>query len=211
MKFPLSFLRTGFVYLFILAFNLALNAQSLSYSDSLNQARTDKNEELKSKKTSPLLKVDRKAFHDLEYFPVDETWNIEAHYHRIYEGEVLDFMTSKGSIKKFQKYGYFVFTHDEIHDTLYAYKRVYPDGYVPNYPPYLFIPFKDHTSGNETYGGGRYIDTKVFETDQVVMLDFNTCYSPYCAYGGGFSCPIPPEENFVNGRVEAGEKAYAGH
>jgi uncharacterized protein (DUF1684 family) len=142
---------------------------------------------------------------------VDESWSVDADFYMIEGGEVLDFMTSKGSIKQFQKYGYFVFTHNEIHDTLFAYNRVYPDNYVSHYPPYLFIPFKDFTSGNETYGGGRYMDTPKYETNQRVKLDFNGCYSPYCAYGGGFSCPIPPEENFVNGRVEAGEKAYPHH
>lgn len=211
MKFKFSFFSSFILCLWFLAFHGQLHCQTTNYTDSLEQVRTEKNKELKSKKTSPLLKADRKAFHDLAYYPVDESWNIEASYFRIQQGEVLNFMTSKGSIKKFQKYGFFVFAHNEIHDTLYAYKRVYPDGYVPNYPPYLFIPFKDHTSGNETYGGGRYMETGVFEKDQKVMLDFNTCYSPYCAYGGGFSCPIPPEENFVNGRVEAGEKAYGNH
>jgi len=211
MKFQINFKMAFVAALSSLLIANTSIGQDSNYRDSIEQSRMVKNEELKSKKTSPLQKADRKKFHELNYFPVDQSWNVRASYHTISNGEVLDFVTSIGAIKKFQKHGYFVFKHEALIDTLYAYKRVYPEGYVSNYPPYLFVPFKDFTSGNETYGGGRYIETAVFEKDQNVMLEFNTCYNPYCAYGDGFSCPIPPEENFVNDRVEAGEKDYGEH
>jgi uncharacterized protein (DUF1684 family) len=79
----------------------------------------------------------------------------------------------------------------------------------PTYKNYLFVPFKDLSSGKETYGGGRYLD---FETtaikEDLVILDFNKAYNPYCAFSSGFSCPIPPKENHLNVRVEAGEKNF---
>jgi len=73
------------------------------------------------------------------------------------------------------------------------------------YKDYLFIPFRDSTSGRETYGGGRYIDVNIPSGDSL-MIDFNKAYHPYCAYTEGYNCPIPPKENFINIPVKAGVK-----
>jgi uncharacterized protein len=80
----------------------------------------------------------------------------------------------------------------------------------PQYKNYLFLPFTDSTSGNETYVSGRYID---LTTDDVknnkVVLDFNKAYNPYCAYVSGvYNCPIPPKENALPVAIKAGEKAF---
>jgi len=79
------------------------------------------------------------------------------------------------------------------------------------YADYLFLPFTDQTNASETYAGGRYIDlkTKDFTNNQVV-IDFNKAYNPYCAYGGGYACPKPPDENKLDIKLEAGEKVFAG-
>ncbi len=80
---------------------------------------------------------------------------------------------------------------------------------LPNYRDYLFLPFKDATSGKETYGGGRYIDLRTGDIkDGKVPLDFNRAYNPYCAYEEGYSCPIPPATNRLSMAIEAGEKTY---
>ena len=71
------------------------------------------------------------------------------------------------------------------------------------YKDYLFIPFTDATNGAETYEGGRYIDLTIPATDKIT-LDFNKAYHPYCAYTDGYNCPIPPQENHVPVRIEAG-------
>jgi uncharacterized protein (DUF1684 family) len=73
------------------------------------------------------------------------------------------------------------------------------------YKDYLFIPFRDSTSGRETYSGGRYIDVNIPSGDSL-MIDFNKAYHPYCAYTEGYNCPIPPKENFINIPVKAGVK-----
>jgi uncharacterized protein (DUF1684 family) len=72
------------------------------------------------------------------------------------------------------------------------------------------MPYKDLTSSNDTYGGGRFIDVLMPENGTVV-IDFNKSYNPYCAYNHKYSCPIPPEENFLEVRVTAGVKAWAEH
>ena len=68
----------------------------------------------------------------------------------------------------------------------------------PLYSDHLFLPFKDHTNGEESYGGGRYLDLKA--TDIIggsITIDFNRCYNPWCAYSDGYNCPIPPRENHL--------------
>ena len=73
---------------------------------------------------------------------------------------------------------------------------------------YLFLPFLDNTNGTFTYGGGRYIDLEIPEGD-IVEIDFNSAYNPYCAYNEKFSCPIVPGENYIDIDVEAGVKAFS--
>ncbi len=208
IKLPAAFLFLLFACFFSIG---SLNAQS-SYSDELIAERVLKDGELKKKKTSPLQKEDRKAFSHLHYFDADESWNLEASYIRLDGKDTIDFATSSGRVKKFVRYAKLTFSKGGADHDLFAYKRVYPAGYKPNHAPYLFLPFTDHTTGEECYGGGRYMDIGVPTEDQTtVMLDFNRCYNPYCAYGGGFSCPIPPKDNALEIRVEAGEKDYGHH
>jgi uncharacterized protein (DUF1684 family) len=74
----------------------------------------------------------------------------------------------------------------------------------------LFLPFKDYTSGTETYGAGRYLDIKI-PADNQIDIDFNLAYNPYCAYSDEYSCPLPPKENFLKVRILAGEQVYKKH
>jgi uncharacterized protein len=79
----------------------------------------------------------------------------------------------------------------------------------PAYRDYLFLPFRDATSGQETYGGGRYLDLRLGDIrDGHITLDFNKAYNPYCAYRSGYACPIPPAINTLPVPVRAGEMVY---
>jgi hypothetical protein len=71
----------------------------------------------------------------------------------------------------------------------------------------LFLPFKDATSGKETYAAGRYVDLDGPDGGPYV-LDFNRAYNPSCAYGEPlrFQCPVPPPENALDVAVRAGER-----
>ena len=77
------------------------------------------------------------------------------------------------------------------------------------YKDYLFLPITDLTSGDGSYGGGRYLDVKKSEVAQgKVVLDFNKLYNPYCAYNEKYSCPIPPAQNDLPIRIEVGVKDF---
>ncbi|HEY7215651.1 MAG TPA: DUF1684 domain-containing protein, partial [Thermoanaerobaculia bacterium] len=73
----------------------------------------------------------------------------------------------------------------------------------------LFLVFGDQTNGKETYGAGRFLDTGA-PKDGKVVVDFNTAYNPPCAFTAFATCPLPPAENKLPIRVEAGEKKFAG-
>ncbi|MEX2597826.1 MAG: DUF1684 domain-containing protein [Salibacteraceae bacterium] len=182
-------------------------AQSVDdYEAKVISQRMDKESELLSENHSPLSKANRKALQPLQFFEVNDRWKLPAAFVLNSLPDTLAIPTSNGATKKFERYGFFVFDHALLKDTLYAYKRIYPASSMPKHEPYLFLPFTDLTTGEESYGGGRYIDVAIPEDGQDVIIDFNDCYNPYCAYGSGFSCPIPPKENFLGQYIQAGER-----
>jgi hypothetical protein len=76
----------------------------------------------------------------------------------------------------------------------------------------FFIVFRDATSGRETYGAGRFLDaTAPAKGSRKVVLDFNRAYSPPCAFTPYATCPLPPRQNELPVRIEAGEKFSGGH
>ncbi len=107
------------------------------------------------------------------------------------------------------KVGDLSFNVDEVEVKLPVYQNIELSKGA-EYENYLFLPFTDLTNGEETYGGGRYLDLEG-PLEGIVELDFNMAYNPYCAYNDRYSCPIPPKENHINVRVEAGVKAFEDH
>jgi uncharacterized protein (DUF1684 family) len=71
----------------------------------------------------------------------------------------------------------------------------------------LFLPFRDASAGTETYEVGRYLEPQA-RPDGSLDIDFNYAYNPFCAYGEGWSCPIPPEENWLPVTIPAGERSF---
>ena len=84
--------------------------------------------------------------------------------------------------------------------------------WIGGYGGGLFLPFRDATSGQTTYGAGRYLyDTikgaDLGEADGKLVLDFNFAYNPSCAYDPRWACPLAPPGNRLDFAIEAGEKA----
>ncbi len=75
----------------------------------------------------------------------------------------------------------------------------------------LFVIFSDETNAQETYPSGRYLYVGYPDAKGNTVIDFNYAYNPPCAYTPFATCPIPPKENRLDFRVEAGEKAPGGH
>lgn len=175
------------------------SGNNITYTDSLNTWRKDHDKELKTDPKTPLEKEKVEAFIGLNYFAPDQKWNIHAPYITIDTGKVFDLPTTTDRVIPMIKDGLIRFQINGETIELYAYR------YIDHPDEDLFVPFLDHTNGDVTYGGGRYIEVKRPINDSV-WVDFNMAYNPYCAYNHKYSCPIPPLENSLEIEIPAGEK-----
>lgn len=139
-----------------------------------------------------------------DFFALNEKFNVQASYRLLKKGKVISVPTSADKIKEYREYARVTFRLDGKKYRLMVYRSV---PVSPLYKNHLFLPLKDLTASEETYGGGRYLDlsTADFQNGKV-KIDFNRLYNPYCAFSDGWNCPIPPRENHLNLRIEAGEK-----
>lgn len=154
---------------------------------------------------SPLKAEDLKY---LRFYDADSTFQVKATFERITKTRPFEMPTYSGKQKTFVKYGVLKFQIDGKRQKLYVYRSLGLET-LPQYKDYLFVPFKDQTSGKATYGGGRYIDLKTTDVQSgSLLLDFNKAYNPYCAYSEGFNCPIPPKENSLTVSINAGEMNF---
>ena len=142
----------------------------------------------------------RTHFAGLDYFTTDPGWRVVADWvpfdppHEIEIGSVL------GTIDKEKVPGKAVFVRDGHTYELYP---------IQEEPDSLFFVFADRTSGKETYGAARFLDTPLAK-DGKLVLDFNEARNPPCAFTPYATCPLAPPENRLDVRVTAGEKKYSG-
>ncbi len=155
---------------------------------------------------SPLDAKDLKKFDGLDFFEIDAEYIVEAEFVRTPAEPPFVMKTSTDRLPVYVKYGelYFTLKGKDLKLNVYQNQELVKD---PEYFDYLFLPFTDQTNGKNTYGGGRYIDLRIPQSNRVT-LDFNQAYNPYCAYSGKYSCPVPPEENDLAIEISAGIKAF---
>ena len=176
-----------------------------AYVESIVQFRKQYTEELLADKRKPITPAQVKY---MGFFPPDERYCVWASFTPTPGSAPFLVPTHSGKDKPFREYGILNFTIGTDTLTLHIYQLI---DLVNNaaHKDDLFIPFNDETNYDLTYGGGRYIDLSVNDIkDGRVLLDFNKCYNPYCAYADGFSCPVPPRENTLRVEINAGEKMF---
>lgn len=183
--------------LFILVLTLPLFAGK--FNDEIMQRRVEKDKYMKEGAKSPMPDKLRQGFKGLKYFPIDNKYRFKIEITEFDKKKPLVMLTSKGKKRDFVRYGYFKIKIGDETFKLYAYLSKNAD--------YLFIPFRDKTSGKESYGGGRYLDLEL-NKDGLYEVDFNLAYNPYCAYNYKYSCPIPPAENSLPAAIKAGERVF---
>ena len=153
------------------------------------------------------LSVSDTAFFD--FYAPNPAWNIAARVELTPEAPVFDMMTYSGVTRKYRQYAVLSFEAAGQAQTLRLYQNLTLIEKDSSYKDYLFLPFKDLTNGEATYGGGRYLDFRLKDIQNgKLMIDFNKNYNPYCAYSDGYNCPIPPLQNHLNIEVSAGEKNF---
>jgi uncharacterized protein len=192
------------IFLVVLALQAAVSFSQSSYRDSITAY-------IKNYINShEVVKGDNRK--QLHFYEANEKFRVTAKFERSTGNQWFEMPTS-GRIKKvFRVYGILSFT---INDTLVKMNLYQSQGLMGSdeYKNYLFLPFTDATTGNETYESGRYIDLQTSDIkNNEVVIDFNKAYNPYCAYVSGvYNCPIPPKENHLTVAICAGEKIYGRH
>jgi uncharacterized protein len=168
---------------------------------ALLRFRQEKDAFFRTDHDAPLSHGEQPTFEGLHYFDPDPSLRFAVRLQRYPTPESVIMTTSKGTRQLFNKVGYFEFPSGGQTYRLQAYQS------AERVDASLFVPFRDTTSGEESYGAARYIDLEV-EHDDEYALDFNYAYNPYCAYSDDYICPFPPQENWLSSPMRAGEKKY---
>jgi len=160
---------------------------------------------------SPIEVEEREGFNGLSYFAPDGAYRVHA---RVEDGDGSELLIDTGGddgAVRYRRAATLVFELGGQHCRLTVLSLV-------QYAGGLFVPFRDSTSGHETYGGGRYLFDTAKDTDGLVLeitpgspeivIDFNYAYNASCAYSPRWACPVAPPENYLKVPVRAGELVY---
>ncbi|HEV7743560.1 MAG TPA: DUF1684 domain-containing protein [Pyrinomonadaceae bacterium] len=144
----------------------------------------------------------RREFKGLEYYPIDPKWRVEARFEPYQPPKIISITNVLSMTDDEISPGALVF---EIDGKSYRIDPILEKGETD-----FFVMVADETTGKGTYGAGRYLYVKPPDANGKVVIDFNKAYSPPCAFTNFATCPLPPQQNHLPLRIEAGEKKYAG-
>ncbi|MDG5758323.1 DUF1684 domain-containing protein [Natronococcus sp. A-GB1] len=176
----------------------------------LETKRAEKDDFFAEHPQSPIPPEDREAFEGLDYFEPDPTYRVTATVTAHDDPEVVLMDTTAGREMRYLRAATLEFELDREDEDLEdgAFELAAYQLESPNEEPY-FVPFRDKTTGQQTYEGGRYMELAAerdLETGDELVVDFNLAYTPFCAYSETFDCPLPPEENWLEVTIPAGER-----
>ena len=177
------------------------------YQKEINEFRNSYKNGFINNPSSPLNQDDL-AY--IDFFDTDASWKIKCSCLKIKEAKPFEMPTYSGVTRTYIQHSTLVCNRLGTPMHLDLYKNI-QQPINPLYKNHLFLPFKDLTNGDSTYGGGRYInliDTNI--KNDTLEIDFNTSYNPWCAYSDGYNCPIPPRSNHLTVSINAGEKNFKG-
>ena len=144
----------------------------------------------------------RKNFKGIDYFPADPKYRVEARFEPYNPPKHIPMPNVSGITTDEVAPGALVFTLDG--------KEFRIDPILEQGTKDYFIIVKDATSGQETYGAARYLYASPPDASGKTVVDFNKAYNPPCAFTPYATCPLPPPQNRLPIRIDAGEKKYAG-
>ncbi len=195
----------NFFLIFLLVCTVAC-AQDKQVLSGETEWQKEMNADFKDASKSPLKKKDLKKFKGLDFFKFDSTFVVKAVLKRTPETKWFKMKTTTSRESEERVFGILTFElkGQSFQLNVYQGKELMT---TEGYEDYLFLPFLDDTNGDTTYGGGRYIDLRIPEENEI-EIDFNKAYNPYCAYNEKYSCPIVPRENYLPLKVEAGVKVF---
>ncbi len=191
---------------FLLLLSVPCFLMAQDFASTIESHREEYKNDFLTNERSPLKTKEELAY--LRFFEAKENYKVTCEFEATPDAESFEMGTFSGVTRTYVQYGWLKFNLNGESYKLAAYQN-YKMRVVPKYKNYLFIPFKDLTNGDITYGGGRYLDIEATDiVDGKIELDFNKTYNPWCHYSDGYSCPIPPTDNHLKVAIEAGEKNY---
>ncbi|MCU4925966.1 DUF1684 domain-containing protein [Halobacteria archaeon AArc-dxtr1] len=176
----------------------------------LDEKRAEKDEFFATHPQSPIPSEERDAFDGLSYFDPDPAYRVEASVTAHDEPEPVYMETTTDGEMRYLRVATLEFDLErddpDLTDGTYelAAYQLEREATEP-----LFVPFRDKTTGQQSYEGGRYMELqsdRVLDEGDELTLDFNLAYTPFCAYSETFDCPLPPEENWLEVAIPAGER-----
>lgn len=172
------------------------------YRERIEEERERQFKFLKYNAESPLTEEQKNALDSLDFYPVDPSYKVRARLLPVDKKVMIQIPMTDGTLEYYIKEAIAEFElQGSTHRLLLLQAKDEPD------PRNYFLAFADDTSGEETYGGGRFLDVRR-DGQNSITIDFNLVYNPYCTYNPDFACPIPPKENLLKIPVRAGEKNY---
>jgi uncharacterized protein len=141
------------------------------------------------------------SFNGIEHFPIDPSWRIEAHLEPAEPDAEIEIVDITGAHSRDATPGSVAFERDGTIWRIDALPGDEADRCV-------WLIFGDATNGSETYAGGRFLYTEPVAADGSVVVDFNLAYNPPCVFSPYATCPLPPPQNRLALRIEAGEKDW---
>ncbi len=182
------------------------------WQTELEEKRSEKDAFFGEHPQSPIPPEERSDFAGLEYFDPDLAYRVEATVHLVSDPEAdpVRMETTSGREMRYLRIATLEFDlerdSEDLADGTFELAGYRQEG---NSEPTLFVPFRDKTTGQQSYQGGRYMELAAedsFTDGQSLVLDFNLAYSPFCAYSKTYDCPLPPEENWLEVAIAAGER-----
>ncbi|MFB6207614.1 MAG: DUF1684 domain-containing protein [Haloglomus sp.] len=180
-----------------------------AWQTELEQHREQKDEFFADHPQSPIPEDERDAFEGLTYYDPDPAFRVSARVEPVDGDDTIELEMTQGEPRTYERVARLVFELAGEERELFAYQEAQQHGHDHDEATSLFVPFRDETTGDTTYGAGRYMEFEVegdlAEADEL-PLDFNLAYHPFCVYNEAFACPLAPPENTLDVRVEAGER-----
>lgn len=193
------------------------NREQKAYAREIAEFRRRKDRFFSSPQSPIPYEERRHGFPGLRYYPPDLAFRSAAVVVPFERQALVELGTTTGEIRPQVRYAELRFRIGEQNLRLTGFldPHYQEQHHGHDHSIELFVPFRDATSGRETYGAGRYLEVQVEEDAdgrQIATIDFNLAYNPYCAYNEAYSCPLPPAENSLPVVIRAGERIYGnGH
>ena len=181
--------------------------QDSNYLVEIQAWQEELNQEYLDADRSPLADSQRRIFKGHSFYPIQEKYKVIANFEPTPDSKPFPLATSKGTTKTYKRIGILHFPLNGKDYKLEAYVQQIRFR-LPGQPIYVFLPLVDETTGNETYGAGRYMHYEGIPEGTEWVIDFNKLYNPYCAYSDNYECPKVPEANYLPIKIEAGIKGY---